>query len=145
MSLVYNWLWNCKCLIAYTFRGSLLGFCFSLLLLSLLTNKNSHWAFEFEFDWNAEKAARAQQQNDHTKKWVIFFPKKNEFFSLLENHSNWILPLFAHLTLCFFYSCSGTFIRFVNCQQRYVANQFPIWMLQYWLNAWTSIAMTCMI
>lgn len=102
MSLVYNWLWNCKCLIAYTFRGSLLGFCFSLLLLSLLTNKNSHWAFEFEFDWNAEKAARAQQQNDHTKKWVIFFPKKNAFFSLLENHSNWILPLFAHLTLCFF-------------------------------------------
>lgn len=29
----YNWLWNCKCLIAYTFRVSLLGFSVVIILV----------------------------------------------------------------------------------------------------------------
>lgn len=105
---LYNWLWNCKHLIAHTrthFGVSLLGFLF--LCCCYYPCWQTKTAIEYSswnLIWSLGDGNSGTTTTKHPyKKWMNFVC----FTPHMKNHSNWILPLFAHLTfgvLCFFLS-----------------------------------------
>lgn len=55
--------------------------------------------FDFKFDLEAKEVAALVPWPNTRDEWSTKQKNTWLFFSLLENHSNWISPLFAHLTL----------------------------------------------